>query len=205
MFRVRVVSRRGFGGGGHFFHFLRNLPATIIPSLAVPLSLLGTLAVMYLCSASAWTICSLMALTISTGVRGRRLRHRHDRKYFPICRSPATSHAPAALKGSQQIGFTIISLTVLLIAVLIPLRCSSGDVVGRLFHEFAITLSVTIVISAVVSLTPGADDKVREAGTAIGRRRSAHSVLTSLPERGFNWIIGRYDRALTVVLEGISR
>src|SRR6201995_2559979 len=131
------------------FLFLRNLPATIIPSLSVPLSLVGTLAVMYLLGFSLDNL-SLMALTISTGfvVDDAIVMIENIARYAEAGDSPLA----AALKGSEQIGFTIISLTVSLIAVLIPLLFM-GDVVGRLFHEFAITLAVTIVISAVVSLT----------------------------------------------------
>ncbi|MDQ7977855.1 MdtB/MuxB family multidrug efflux RND transporter permease subunit [Paraburkholderia sp. SARCC-3016] len=129
--------------------FLANIYATIIPSLSVPLSLIGTLAVMYLCGFSLDNL-SLMALTIATGfvVDDAIVMIENIARYVEEGDSPLQ----AALKGSKQIGFTIISLTVSLIAVLIPLLFM-GDVVGRLFHEFAITLAVTIVISAVVSLT----------------------------------------------------
>ena len=132
------------------FLFLRNLPATIIPSLSVPLSLVGTLAVMYL-----WGFSPRQSVADGADHRHRlrrRRRHRHDREHRPLRRAGRARRSQAALKGSEQIGFTIISLTVSLIAVLIPLLFM-GDVVGRLFHEFAITLAVTIVISAVVSLT----------------------------------------------------
>ena len=129
--------------------FLANVYATIIPSLSVPLSLIGTLAVMYLCGFSLDNL-SLMALTIATGfvVDDAIVMIENIARYVEEGEPPLE----AALKGSKQIGFTIISLTVSLIAVLIPLLFM-GDVVGRLFHEFAITLAVTIVISAVVSLT----------------------------------------------------
>jgi multidrug efflux pump len=129
--------------------FLANIYATIIPSLSVPLSLIGTLAVMYLCGFSLDNL-SLMALTIATGfvVDDAIVMIENIARYVEEGEPPLQ----AALKGSKQIGFTIISLTVSLIAVLIPLLFM-GDVVGRLFHEFAITLAVTIVISAVVSLT----------------------------------------------------
>src|ERR1700761_1969348 len=129
--------------------FLANFYATIIPSLSVPLSLIGTLAVMYLCGFSLDNL-SLMALTIATGfvVDDAIVMIENIARYVEDGDSPLE----AALKGSKQIGFTIISLTVSLIAVLIPLLFM-GDVVGRLFHEFAITLAATIIISAVVSLT----------------------------------------------------
>ena len=131
------------------FVFLRRLPATLIPSLSVPLSLVGTLAAMYLFGFSLDNL-SLMALTIATGfvVDDAIVMIENIDRYIEMGETPLQ----AALKGSQQIGFTIISLTVSLLAVLIPLLFM-GDVVGRLFHEFAITLAVTIVISAVVSLS----------------------------------------------------
>ena len=131
------------------FLFLRNLPATIIPSVAVPLSIVGTLGVMYLLGFSLDNL-SLMALTISTGfvVDDAIVMIENIVRYIEEGENPLR----AALKGSEQIGFTIISLTVSLIAVLIPLLFM-GDIVGRLFREFAITLSVTILVSAIVSLT----------------------------------------------------
>jgi multidrug efflux pump len=129
--------------------FLRNVPATLIPSLSVPLSLVGTFAVMYLANFSLNNL-SLMALTIATGfvVDDAIVMIENITRYIEAGERPLQ----AALKGAGQIGFTIISLTVSLIAVLIPLLFMQ-DVVGRLFREFAVTLSVTIIISAVVSLT----------------------------------------------------
>ena len=131
------------------FLFLRTLSATIIPSIAVPLSLIGTFGVMYLLGFSLNNL-TLMALTISTGfvVDDAIVMIENIARYVEAGESPMQ----AALKGAEQIGFTIVSLTVSLIAVLIPLLFM-GDVVGRLFREFAITLSVTILVSAVVSLT----------------------------------------------------
>ncbi|MBF0553338.1 MAG: multidrug efflux RND transporter permease subunit [Nitrospirae bacterium] len=131
------------------FLFLRNLPATIIPGIAVPLSIAGTFGVMYLMGFSLNNL-TLMALTISTGfvVDDAIVMIENISRYIEEGESPLA----AALKGSEQIGFTILSLTVSLIAVLIPLLFM-GDVVGRLFREFAVTLGVTIVISAFVSLT----------------------------------------------------
>ena len=131
------------------FLFLRSLRATIIPSVAVPLSLIGTLAVMYLLGYSLDNL-SLMALTISTGfvVDDAIVMIENINRFLEEGMPPLE----AALTGAGQIGFTIVSLTVSLIAVLIPLLFM-GDVVGRLFREFAVTLAVTIVISAVVSLT----------------------------------------------------
>jgi multidrug efflux pump len=131
------------------FVFLRNLSATIIPSVAVPLSLVGTFGAMYALGYSLDNL-SLMALTISTGfvVDDAIVMIENISRYLEEGDTPME----AALKGAGQIGFTIVSLTVSLIAVLIPLLFM-GDVVGRLFREFAVTLAVTIVISAVVSLT----------------------------------------------------
>ena len=131
------------------FLFLRSLPATFIPSMAVPLSLIGTFGVMYLTGFSINNL-TLMALTIATGfvVDDAIVMIENIARYIEEGDSPME----AALKGSKQIGFTIISLTFSLIAVLIPLLFM-GDVVGRLFHEFAITLAVAILISAFVSLT----------------------------------------------------
>jgi multidrug efflux pump len=131
------------------FLFLRNIPATIIPSLSVPLSLIGTFGVMYLANFSLNNL-SLMALTIATGfvVDDAIVMIENISRYIEQGEEPMA----AALKGAGQIGFTIISLTVSLVAVLIPLLFMQ-DVVGRLFREFAVTLAVTILISAVVSLT----------------------------------------------------
>ncbi|MGE3623619.1 MAG: efflux RND transporter permease subunit, partial [Bdellovibrionales bacterium] len=131
------------------FVFLRNLAATAIPSFSVPLSIVGTFAVMYLAGFSLNNL-SLMALTIATGfvVDDAIVMIENIARYIEEGETPLA----AALKGSAQIGFTIVSLTISLIAVLIPLLFM-GDVVGRLFREFAVTLSVTILISAVVSLT----------------------------------------------------
>jgi len=131
------------------FLFLRNLYATIIPSIAVPVSLVGTFGAMYALGYSLDNL-SLMALTISTGfvVDDAIVMIENISRYLEAGDSPMQ----AAIKGAEQIGFTIISLTVSLIAVLIPLLFM-GDVVGRLFREFAVTLAVTIILSAVVSLT----------------------------------------------------
>jgi multidrug efflux pump len=175
------------------FVFLRNLPATVIPSLSVPLSLVGTFGVMYLLGFSLDNL-SLMALTISTGfvVDDAIVMIENISRYVEAGEGPLQ----AALRGSGQIGFTIISLTVSLIAVLIPLLFM-GDVVGRLFHEFALTLATTIVISAVVSLTlvPMLCAKILRH-----RRESERSRLDVASERGFNWVIRQYGRALDVVL-----
>ena len=131
------------------FLFLRSLAATLIPSVAVPLSLVGTFGVMYLLGYSLDNL-SLMALTISTGfvVDDAIVMIENIARYVEDGVPPLQ----AALEGAKQIGFTIVSLTVSLIAVLIPLLFM-GDIVGRLFREFAVTLAVTILVSAVVSLT----------------------------------------------------
>ena len=176
------------------FVFLRNLPATVIPSLSAPLSLVGTLIVMYLLHFSLDNL-SLMALTISTGfvVDDAIVMIENIARYIEDGMAPLQ----AALRGSAQIGFTIISLTVSLIAVLIPLLFMS-DVVGRLFHEFAITLAVTIVISAFVALTlvPMLCAKLLRHRTIA--QRSRFDVAS---ERCVNWMIRLYARALDVVLD----
>ena len=176
------------------FLFLRNLPATLIPSLSVPLSLIGTLAVMYLLGFSLDNL-SLMALTISTGfvVDDAIVMIENIARHVEAGEPPLQ----AALDGSREIGFTIISLTVSLIAVLIPLLFM-GDVVGRLFNEFAVTLSVTIVISAVVSLT-----LVPMMCALLVRHRpdSQRNRLDLIAERGFDRIIAGYGRWLNWVLD----
>jgi multidrug efflux pump len=174
--------------------FLANVWATLIPSLSVPLSLVGTLAVMYLCGFSLDNL-SLMALTIATGfvVDDAIVMIENIARYVEEGDPPLE----AALKGSKQIGFTIISLTVSLIAVLIPLLFM-GDVVGRLFHEFAITLAVTIVISAIVSLTlvPMLCAKLlRHTPPKESKRFEARA------HQFIDYVIGRYAVALTWVLD----
>jgi multidrug efflux pump len=174
------------------FLFLRNIPATIIPSLSVPLSLVGTLAVMYECGFSLDNL-SLMALTIATGfvVDDAIVMIENISRFVEAGESPFQ----AALKGAGQIGFTIISLTVSLIAVLIPLLFM-GDVVGRLFHEFAITLAVTIVISAVVSLT-----LVPMLCAKLLRPHAEGSRFEAGTQGFFDRTIARYGRLLTWVLD----
>ena len=175
------------------FLFLRDSPATLIPSLSVPLSLIGTFAVMYLAEFSLNNL-SLMALTIATGfvVDDAIVMIENISRYIEQGERPLQ----AALKGAGQIGFTIISLTVSLIAVLIPLLFMQ-DVVGRLFREFAVTLAVTILISAVVSLTlvPMLCAKLLQA--------SAHRQGTSADANGrwFARMVAWYGRKLTWVLD----
>jgi multidrug efflux pump len=176
------------------FLFLRNIPATIIPSLSVPLSLVGTLAAMYELGFSLNNL-SLMALTVATGfvVDDAIVMIENIARYIEAGEPPLK----AALKGSGQIGFTIISLTVSLIAVLIPLLFM-GDVVGRLFHEFAITLAVTIVISAVVSLT-----LVPMLCAKLLRHQplSEQSAIARKSNAWFQAIIDFYGRRLVWVLD----
>jgi multidrug efflux pump len=175
------------------FLFLRNLYATIIPSVAVPLSLIGTFAAMYALGYSLDNL-SLMALTISTGfvVDDAIVMVENISRYIEEGESPME----AALKGAEQIGFTILSLTVSLIAVLIPLLFM-GDVVGRLFREFAVTLAVTIVVSAVVSLTltPMMASRILRHNPTDQQGR-----FYQASERVFNSMIDFYGRTLKVVL-----
>ena len=174
--------------------FLRNVPATIIPSLSVPLSLVGTFAVMYLANFSLNNL-SLMALTIATGfvVDDAIVMIENISRFIEAGERPLN----AALKGAGQIGFTIISLTVSLIAVLIPLLFMQ-DVVGRLFREFAVTLAVTIIISAVVSLTlvPMMCAKLLKHAPAGHGKHDSHG------ETGwFGKLIDSYGRRLQWVLD----
>jgi multidrug efflux pump len=174
------------------FLFLRNLAATIIPSIAVPLSIVGTFGVMYLLGYSLNNL-TLMALTISTGfvVDDAIVMIENISRLIEEGDSPMQ----AALKGSEQIGFTIISLTVSLIAVLIPLLFM-GDVVGRLFREFAVTLAVTILVSAVVSLTltPMMCSRI------LKPKGAKQSRFYHWSEDIFNAVIAFYGRTLQVVL-----
>jgi multidrug efflux pump len=175
------------------FLFLRNLSATVIPSLSVPLSLVGTFGAMYLFGFSLNNL-SLMALTIATGfvVDDAIVMIENIARYVEEGERPLD----AALKGSRQIGFTIVSLTISLIAVLIPLLFM-GDVVGRLFREFAITLAVTILISAAVSLT------LVPMMCAKLLRRTTEANETAFARRNrelFEALVRRYDRSLRWVL-----
>jgi multidrug efflux pump len=176
------------------FLFLRSLPATLIPSLAVPLSLVGTFGVMYLAGFSINNL-TLMALTIATGfvVDDAIVMIENIARHVEEGKSPME----AALVGAGEIGFTIISLTFSLIAVLIPLLFM-GDVVGRLFREFAITLAVAILISAVVSLTltPMLCARLLKDKAALAPGR-----LFRASERFLDALAATYGRALTRVLE----
>ena len=176
------------------FVFLRSMPATLIASLSAPLSIVGTLAGMYLFGFSLDNL-SLMSLTIATGfiVDDAIVMLENIARYVEKGETPLE----AALHGSNEIAFTIISLTLSLIAVLIPLLFM-GDVVGRLFHEFAVTLATTIVLSAVVSLT-----LVPMMCALIMRHRpeNMRNRFDLAAEHGFDWVINEYDRGLTWVLD----
>ena len=195
------------------FVFLRSASATLIPSFAVPLSLIGTLGVMYLLGFSINNL-TLMALTISTGfvVDDAIVMIENIARYVEEGEPPLQ----AALKGAKQIGFTIISLTISLIAVLIPLLFM-GDVVGRLFHEFAITMAVAILISAVVSLTltpmlcarlirhtpEGSHGRLYQAtGQFFDRTIAQYGRMLGwvLNHRPLTWLVFLATLALTVVL-----
>ena len=175
------------------FLFLRNLSATVIPSVAVPLSIVGTFGVMYLLGYSLNNL-TLMALTISTGfvVDDAIVMIENIERFLEEGDSPLQ----AALKGSGQIGFTIISLTVSLIAVLIPLLFM-GDIVGRLFREFAVTLAVTILVSAVVSLTL---TPMMSAKLLKRHDLEKQSRVYKFSEDLYNRVIEFYGRTLKFVL-----
>ena len=175
------------------FLFLRSIRATVIPAIAVPLSIVGTFGVMYLLGYSLNNL-SLMALTISTGfvVDDAIVMVENIDRYLEMGESPLD----AALKGSEQIGFTILSLTVSLIAVLIPLLFM-GDIVGRLFREFAVTLSVTILVSAVVSLTL---TPMMSAKLLKHKRKEDQTKLYRKSEEFFEYVIARYGEGVKWVL-----
>jgi multidrug efflux pump len=176
------------------FLFLRNLSATVIPAVAVPLSIVGTFAVMYLLGYSLDNL-SLMALTISTGfvVDDAIVMIENIDRFL----EEGHSALDAALMGAGQIGFTIISLTVSLIAVLIPLLFM-GDIVGRLFREFAVTLAVTIVISALVSLTL---TPMMAARLLKNPKNVKHGRLYLASERAYEKVIEYYGSTLKWVLK----
>ena len=175
------------------FLFLRSLAATVIPSVAVPLSIVGTFAVMYMLGYSLNNL-SLMALTISTGfiVDDAIVMIENITRYIEEGQAPLE----AALAGAAEIGFTILSLTVSLIAVLIPLLFM-GDIVGRLFREFAVTLSTTILVSAVVSLTL---TPMMCARLLSHKPKAEQGKLYQASERVFESVIDTYGRTLRWVL-----
>jgi multidrug efflux pump len=175
------------------FLFLRSIAATIIPSVAVPLSIVGTFGVMYLLGYSLNNL-SLMALTISTGfvVDDAIVMIENISRFLEQGDSPLE----AALKGSEQIGFTIVSLTVSLIAVLIPLLFM-GDIVGRLFREFAVTLAVTILVSAFVSLTL---TPMMSAKLLRHKADSEQNAFYRKSEEFFDYVIAKYAVGVRFVL-----
>ena len=175
------------------FLFLRSVRATIIPAVAVPISLVGTLGAMYVLGYSLDNL-SMMALTIATGfvVDDAIVMIENISRFL----EEGDAADQAALKGAEQIGFTIMSLTISLIAVLIPLLFM-GDVVGRLFREFAVTLAVTIIISAVVSLTLTPMMCARLLHFSPAEQQSRFYRVS---ERAFERLIGFYGRTLKVVL-----
>ena len=176
------------------FVFLRNLRATMIPSVAVPVSLVGTFAVMYLCGYSLDNL-SLMALTISTGfvVDDAIVVMENISRHLEAGMAPFE----AALQGAREIGFTVFSISMSLIAVFIPILMMGG-IVGRLFREFAVTLSTAILVSMVISLTT---TPMMCAHLLRTQSEEQHGWLYRLNERCFNWILERYRRSLRWVLD----
>jgi len=175
------------------FVFLRNVRATLIPSVAVPVSLIGTFGVMYLCHFSLDNL-SLMALTISTGfvVDDAIVVIENVSRYLERGMKPVQ----AALEGAREIGFTVLSISMSLIAVFIPILLMSG-IVGRLFREFAVTLSVAIAVSLGISLTttPMMCSRLLKHDTGQGHNRAYRAS-----EKFFDWMLGTYDRTLMWVL-----
>jgi multidrug efflux pump len=176
------------------FLFLRNLRATMIPGLAVPISLIGTFGVMYLCGFSIDNL-SLMALAISTGfvVDDAIVVVENISRYLEQGMSPYK----AAVKGTQEIGFTVISISLSLVAVFIPILLMGG-IVGRLFREFAITLSTAVVVSMVISLTT---TPMMCAKLLRHQPASEHGGMYNSSERIFDWVLNRYEISLKWVLQ----
>ncbi|HKM85491.1 MAG TPA: multidrug efflux RND transporter permease subunit [Terriglobales bacterium] len=176
------------------FLFLRNVRATLIPAVAVPVSLIGTFGVMYLCHYSIDNL-SLMALTISTGfvVDDAIVVIENITRYLEQGMAPMQ----AALKGASEIGFTVLSISISLVAVFIPILMMGG-IVGRLFREFAVTLSVAILVSLGVSLTT---TPMMCSRLLRHQRDEEHGKLFRASERAFKWVLGLYERSLGWVLE----
>ncbi|MFZ0680508.1 efflux RND transporter permease subunit [Candidatus Binatus sp.] len=176
------------------FLFLRNLRATIIPGIAVPISLIGTFGVMYLCGFSIDNL-SLMALTISTGfvVDDAIVVVENISRYLEQGMSPYQ----AAVKGTQEIGFTVVSISLSLVAVFIPLLLMGG-LVGRLFREFAITLSTAVAVSMVISLTT---TPMMCAKLLRSQKTIEHGRIYNLSEQFFDWMLNRYEVGLKWVLK----
>jgi len=176
------------------FFFLRDLRTTLIPSVAVPVSLIGTFGVMYLCGYSIDNL-SLMALTISTGfvvddaiVVIENITRHLEKGVAPLA---------AALQGAREIGFTVMSISISLIAVFIPILLMGGYV-GRLFREFAVTLSVAIAVSMVISLTA---TPMMCAVLLRPKDQQRHGRLYKASERMFDWILSSYEKSLRIVLQ----
>ena len=176
------------------FVFLRNVHATMIPSVAVPVSLIGTFAVMYLFGYSIDNL-SLMALTISTGfvVDDAIVVIENIARYLEQGLTPMQ----AALEGAKEIGFTVLSISLSLIAVFIPILLMGG-IVGRLFREFAVTLSVAILVSLLVSLTA---TPMMCSRLLTREKPQGHNRLYVASEKAFGWLLGTYERTLAWVLE----
>ena len=176
------------------FVFLRNVRATLIPSVAVPVSLIGTFGVMYLCNYSIDNL-SLMALTIATGfvVDDAIVVIENITRYIEQGMPPMQ----AALKGAHEIGFTVLSISLSLVAVFIPILMMGG-IVGRLFREFAVTLSVAILVSLLVSLTT---TPMMCSRLLKHIPEEEHNRVFRLSERFFQWVLGTYERTLGWVLE----
>jgi multidrug efflux pump len=175
------------------FVFLRDVRATFIPSVAVPVSLIGTFGVMYLCGYSVDNL-SLMALTISTGfvVDDAIVVLENINRYLEAGMQPMQ----AALKGAAEIGFTVLSISVSLVAVFIPILMMGG-IIGRLFREFAVTISVAIAVSLVVSLTT---TPMMCAWLLKAKSDHRHGRLYRASEAVFDWVLGRYEASLQWVL-----
>jgi len=176
------------------FVFLRSVRATLIPSVAVPVSLIGTFGVMYLCHYSIDNL-SLMALTISTGfvVDDAIVVIENITRYLEQGMAPMQ----AALKGASEIGFTVLSISISLVAVFIPILMMGG-IVGRLFREFAVTLSVAILVSLAISLTT---TPMMCSRLLKNLRDEKHGTAYRASERAFNSVLGVYERSLGWVLE----
>jgi multidrug efflux pump len=175
------------------FFFLRNVRATLIPSVAVPVSLIGTFGIMYLCHYSLDNL-SLMALTISTGfvVDDAIVVIENISRYLEQGMSPEE----AALEGAKEIGFTVMSISISLVAVFIPILLMGG-IVGRLFREFAVTLSVAILVSLAISLTT---TPMMCAKLLRPESSENHGRFYRISEKFFTWMVRTYERTLTVIL-----
>lgn len=175
------------------FFFLRNVRATLIPSVAVPVSLIGTFGIMYLCHYSLDNL-SLMALTISTGfvVDDAIVVIENISRYLEQGMNPEE----AALEGAKEIGFTVMSISISLVAVFIPILLMGG-IVGRLFREFAVTLSVAILVSLGISLTT---TPMMCAKLLRPESSENHGHFYRLSEKFFIWMVRTYERTLTVIL-----